>query len=342
MSNPPPAGSLHRHDARYESLADTPSAELARELLARVRAGEVVTTSDGDVDADVFGWLALDIERLFDVHANRLSPRHIMDVFGVYDFMATSLTPPPIEGKHVLELGCGSVNPIGRILLYVLLGAERGIAVDLDQPQSIESASRILANYIAWMLMDPYLLLGGRRDRVVTREDISRNIARANIDPGALWAGSPAIGDRLEFRRESASELSVGDGEIDICCSNSFFEHVPDVEACIAEQARVIKPGGYAIHNIDGTDHGWYESSGNQLDWLAHEPDAPMVNSCNRMRPLEYLPLFEQYGFEVLDTHTWREEQVDEAARERLVGRFRTLSLDALRHVGTVVYLRRR
>ena len=36
------------------------------------------------------------------------------------------------------------------------------------------------------------------------------------------------------------------------------------------------------------------------------------------------------------------EEQVDEAARERLVGRFRTLSLDALRHVGTVVYLRRR
>ncbi|MFN9703698.1 MAG: methyltransferase domain-containing protein, partial [Planctomycetota bacterium] len=52
--------------------------------------------------------------------------------------------------------------------------------------------------------------------------------------------------------------MPFADGEVDACTSVSFLEPVADVDAVLAELARVVRPGGIVVHAIDGVDHASY------------------------------------------------------------------------------------
>jgi ubiquinone/menaquinone biosynthesis C-methylase UbiE len=51
------------------------------------------------------------------------------------------------------------------------------------------------------------------------------------------------------FRVGTGTEIPFDDGSVDLCVGDSFLHHILDIEACLAEVYRVLKPGGIATFN---------------------------------------------------------------------------------------------
>ena len=70
--------------------------------------------------------------------------------------------------------------------------------------------------------------------------------------------GSEYLGEGLEsgfvdengIRHEDATRLSFPDGSFDCVISQDVFEHVFDIDACLKEMYRVIRPGGRLIISV--------------------------------------------------------------------------------------------
>jgi SAM-dependent methyltransferase len=79
--------------------------------------------------------------------------------------------------------------------------------------------------------------------------------ATANL-PGEL-VGSEYLGHDVAggteingIRHEDALALSFQDASLDVIVSNDVLEHVPDIDAAVAEAARVLRPGGSFFFSI--------------------------------------------------------------------------------------------
>src|SRR5205823_5026464 len=119
--------------------------------------------------------------------------------------------------------------------------------------------------------------------------------------------------------------------------------HVAEVDATVAEMARVTRPGGFGCHSIDGSDHDSFDDpTRHPLAFLAVESDQPMVRDCNRIRPLAFLAVFERHGFEVLNVSPHRRVPVEPALQATFVEPFRSASREEVEVVGAMVYLRKR
>lgn len=60
----------------------------------------------------------------------------------------------------------------------------------------------------------------------------------------AARAHAEASGLRIDYQQGSAEQLPFADQQFDIVCCCDVLEHVDDVDAVLAEIARVLKPGG--------------------------------------------------------------------------------------------------
>lgn len=56
-----------------------------------------------------------------------------------------------------------------------------------------------------------------------------------------------------EFRVGSATDLPWADGSMDVCLLPELLEHVPDWQGCLAEAARVLRPGGVIFVSTTNT-----------------------------------------------------------------------------------------
>jgi hypothetical protein len=86
------------------------------------------------------------------------------------------------------------------------------------------------------------------------------------VTPFFFWAqqslrgeviGSEYLGPDVEsgttvrgMRHEDAAALSFGDASLGTIVSNDVFEHVPDIDLCLAEAARVLRSGGRLYFSI--------------------------------------------------------------------------------------------
>jgi SAM-dependent methyltransferase len=52
------------------------------------------------------------------------------------------------------------------------------------------------------------------------------------------------VEEALELRKADVRKLPIGDGEIDFASCQGVLHHLPSPEACLAEMARVLRPGG--------------------------------------------------------------------------------------------------
>lgn len=68
--------------------------------------------------------------------------------------------------------------------------------------------------------------------------EAGRRAQWANTDPTAAGAG------RQLYVQGSALDLPLADGAVDMAIACLVFEHIPDVDAALAEVARVLAPGG--------------------------------------------------------------------------------------------------
>jgi len=293
-----------------------------------------------DDEGIAFGCQIFDeLKSAINIHWNRSSQQRYYDLFvSIYGDLGSPLES--LEGATVVDVGCGSINPFGMLFLFLMLGAKRGIAVDLDEIQDLSKAVKSLADCAAMLLIDPSKLVG---DYPIERQQVLANIA--SFDLAHMARGDYHWGmdkDRLCYLQEPASALPIRDAEADLVVSNSFFEHVQNVDDVIAELARITRKGGYGVHSIDGVDHSSYaDPKQHPLEFLKQPNTKEMVGGCNRIRPLDFAPIFEQNGFEVLNISSFAQIELNDAVRSQFVEPYRSMAKENLAVTGARIVVRR-
>jgi SAM-dependent methyltransferase len=114
----------------------------------------------------------------------------------------------------------------------------------------------------------------------------------------------------VEYRCPAdATNTHLPQGELDYVVSTNVFEHVPPevLRAMLIESKRILKPGGYILHHIDPGDHFSYDKRITTINFLQYSPRAwyyiggSGVAYHNRLRCIDYVRLFEEHGFEIVD-----------------------------------------
>lgn len=343
-----------RGDAPQGVLADLGTDELVRELVGRsdsASPGMAVRMDAFGVMMPAHPGVQIEIPSpdapvggLAPTLALQLSHRAELSFdnrFGRSYFQWAFATFPgdTIEGKVCVDLGCGSQNPFALSMIYLLLGARRAVAVDIDPPQDEEFAAWGVARIAAMMAADPQLLV---ERWPVTRTEVAGRLE--GFDVARLWEGhlDGLDRERISHARTRAEVLPMADAEVDYVFSTSFLEHLDDLDAVVAELARVIRPGGWTWHLLDGIDHRTYsDPTLPALGFLSEPADLPLVHGCNRLRPLQVVEVFERHGFESVTVYPYLYMPVDEAEQAGFVEPWRSMAPEVLALRSAVMSFRR-
>lgn len=329
-----PAGALIKvSPTRNPALSGATFDDLLSELLQRMKEGETISDEQRIFVAQE---LQERLTEALEVHHNRFSIKNLRDLF--WRFHTQLAQKPTIEGASIVELGSGSHNPLGLLFIFVMLGAKKGIAIDLEQTQEPARALRSMARSADVMLLDHGRIVGNYQ---VSRAQIEQSLV--GFDLPALREGKSSGVDtsRLNFLCESAAETSIESSSIDIIISNSFFEHLNDPEEIIKEMARITARGGLSIHAIDCVDHEIYgDPSCHPLQFLRTSKPG-MINGSNRLRLPEFPALFERHNFEIQEIVPIRKIEIDDDTHQSFALPWRAMPRKSLELVQGLIVARR-
>lgn len=219
-------------------------------------------------------------------------------VQGVYRLFA-----PYCAGGRTLEIGPGS--NLGVSVLLARDGCE-AVAVDLVD----QRAPKAEALYAA--------LVG-----------LPVAVAAGVVDADrAEPASSPAV-PPVRYVLGAVERLPFASGSFDYVFSNACFEHFRDPAAAASEIARILRPGGRTVHEIDLRDHRHLEDAplrflryGDRA-WSLMSPPGP--GHMNRWRMSQYVRAFEATGLRVAATPGRRATAAQLAGLRAAAPRFRRL-----------------
>jgi len=169
----------------------------------------------------------------------------------------------------------------------------------------------------------------------------------ATAFPGRSWPDDldPArfpetYGDRLAALNESVESLR-GSGRFDVVTSWQVGEHVRDIEVFAEQTARLLRPGGVAVHRVDFGPHAWARYDDPLLFlrfpaplWKAMGSNRGMPN---RRRHHEFMQAWERSGLAVT-CHDLHRFDASEVAFHKLPARVRAMPRESLL-VKDVVYV---
>jgi SAM-dependent methyltransferase len=292
------------------------------ELIAELQSA-VTTLDDLSEPAQIgmlLGGLCAELDGRLDVHSNRFSrcrSKELASWFAGHPAMNHEL----LRGGTFVELGCGGKNPLSSLAILVAAGAQRGIGVDLDRLDE-GVAMRALARTVIELIAAPDLYLA---PYPIRGEEVRGRFEALDLE--ALFAGrAEGLGDSgLSYRQVAADATGIETGTVSGIASRSFLEHVPDPDAVIAEMARTCRAGAVGSHAIDGMGHRHYGSPAiAPLESLTEESEERLLHECNRLRPLQFVEIFERHGFEVLEVQRHRSIDIPAPLRERMVDPWRS------------------
>jgi SAM-dependent methyltransferase len=141
---------------------------------------------------------------------------------------------------------------------------ERMLSADLPRGARILEIGSGFGTGLANLLLNGLDAVGiepGSGSGCEGRHEMAQELFRANgLDPERVIQG---VGEALPFP----------DCSFEIVVSAVVLEHVRDVEACVRESLRVLKPGGYALFDLPNY-HAWWETH-YRLPWLPAFPHLP-------------------------------------------------------------------
>ena len=325
---------LSRLRRQWRPLGRVSLAELSREMLARLDAGQGYESNS---DLVLAGRLQESLEATTDVHDNRFAARRYYDL--VRPILAT-VPRSRIEGATVVDLGCGSLNPFTFSFLFLMLGAERAYAIDVDPVQDMRRAVKALSTCARWFLIDSRRILDPDR---VSPEEVLGNLR--GFDLPKLAAGDPAglAPDRLLYRSELVFDLSLADQEADLVFSVSLLEHVPRIEEALEALRRVTRIGGYGHHLIDFADHRIYDGTvASPFEYLKVRTTDELLYGTNRITCRQFCELFERHGFAVERVQAAQTAKLSSHEHARFAEPYRSMPRDDFETVSARVLVRRR
>lgn len=234
-----------------------------------------------------------------------------------------------IKGKTVVEIGTGW-EPISLILLYIL-GAGRVVSIDHVPHLRWRLVERTLGCVVA--IREELLPVLGielsefdqKLEQLLKVDNLRGFLEAASVD-------YIAPGD--------ARNVECGDGEVDLIFSKDVLEHIPEkqIEEIIKESFRVLRSGGHAFHAIGLHDHyANFDSSISRVnfvkypEWIWRAVAKNKISYHNRLREREFITLFEEIGFKVLDVENRTDPRNSEALKKMKVSkRFQDLTLEEI------------
>jgi SAM-dependent methyltransferase len=113
-----------------------------------------------------------------------------------------------------------------------------------------------------------------------------------DVAPGAVVKG---------VRHEDALALTIADDSLDLIVSNDVFEHVPDIDAALAEAARVLRAGGRMLFSVPFHSDRELTTQRAKLEAGELIELAPPEHHGNPVDPERGSLVFFDYGWDLLD-----------------------------------------
>ena len=204
-----------------------------------------------------------------------------------------------VAGARFIEIGTGwyPTFPFG----LALLGAARVDTFDLNRylkPELVRKFLRAAPGHSGWLA-------------TATRTDIDELRARFErlrdrcTGPLDLAAWTDGV---VNYQAPAgAATTGFPDGSVDVVCSNSVLEHVPEegIIAMFREARRVLKPSGVMFHSVNCGDHFAYaDRSISQLNYLRFSDQEwarwnnPFLYQ-NRLRAPDFTRMARDAGFAI-------------------------------------------
>jgi SAM-dependent methyltransferase len=235
-----------------------------------------------------------------------------------------------VAGKTCLDLGCGAVNPLVRLFPLLMLGAKQVQGFELEPVRNPWKAVKFLADVVAAAVVDPSRVFG---DLDVERMQLLANLADFDLAKMARGEMSGIPAARATLVQRSIVATGMAPGSADLLMSNSVLEHLPDLDAAMAEWARITPSGGFGMHGIDVIDHRSYANAKiHPLEFLTIESKEPIVFESNRVRLHEFEALFARHGFVVLDQWRGPKLTIPDDLRRRMVEPWRSMPIEHLEY----------
>src|SRR5262249_25873561 len=151
----------------------------------------------------------------------------------------------------------------------------------------------------------------------------------------------------LTYGLATAERLPLHDASVDLTISHSTLEHVRALEPSVRELARITRPGGLGVHQVDLADHLRADAPLRLLSYSRRRWELTASHRrgwTNRLRLPDHLRAFSAAGFAVerVEVIRWLPEAEVAAVRATLHPDFRHLDDEALRALGFLCVVRRR
>lgn len=241
---------------------------------------------------------------------------------------------------NVLEIGTGS--NLGILTLFLLSTAKKVYGVD------IEPMNNRYDNYFYESLRDYVKITGGTYWYQYSVEN--RPIPHLSFPTSLDHVDLKHCVDQINYLAPCSSDaIPLEDSSLDMIYSMATMEHLPKTRETIKEIKRLLIHGGITIHEIDMSYHRYHT---NPLEMLKHSEEEwqSITNQygnglgvediwdrkfkteiyCNRLRTSDFVQLFEENGFGILEVTPTVRFDKNYIDKSKLDKSFLTKSLDDL------------
>ncbi len=218
-----------------------------------------------------------------------------------------------VRGKAFVELGVG--RTLNTEIGLWLCGGARLVGLDIHRYLSDE----LVRLSLHWMEENPARVRGRLLSGRVDVELFEARLAALLVVPRTAQAILDLIAMTYRAPWDAARMPFLGDGTVDYHLSTNVLEHVPvgDLERILAEAQRLLSSSGMLVHRVDCSDHFSHSDPSitainflrfSEAEWASWASNR--FGYHNRLRAVDYPPLFERAGLRVLH----EQPEIDDAS----------------------------